>query len=177
MDQSALPHQCFYCWLLECVWWKESNFFRQKILMQPAEVKTYRNNTPMLSELCSPPAPFQNWQRERERLFRHLLSVVIIINSHMLGFSLGNVGITVQFLLGLRVFFFNSSVKVDLKNWTSSKVTLLPFIFLGHGTGWKSKAEKGVLTSFLSDLSVLYQWIINQVNCMEPSMSTRISGK
>ena len=30
MDQSALPRQCFYHWLLECVWWKESDFFRQR---------------------------------------------------------------------------------------------------------------------------------------------------
>lgn len=33
MDQSAVSCQCFYCWLLECVWWKESNFLRQKIQM------------------------------------------------------------------------------------------------------------------------------------------------
>lgn len=89
MDQSVLPHQCFYRWLLECVWWKESDFFRQKILMWPAEVRTCRNNTPMLSGLCLPPTPFQNWQQERKHFLKPLLSVVRIINSHMLCLSLG----------------------------------------------------------------------------------------
>lgn len=76
----------------------------------------------MLSGLCLPPTPFQNWQQERKTFLKPLLSVVIIINSHMPCFSLGECEHHCSVLIWIE-FLFNSFLKVDLRNGTSSKVT------------------------------------------------------
>ena len=125
MDQSALPCQCFYHWLLECVWWKESDFFRQRYwcsLLRLGPIGTIHQcyQDFVCLQLHS------KIDNRRENLFffffKPLVSVVIFINSRMLCLSRGGDEHLCSVFIWIE-FHFNSFLKVDLRNGTSSKVT------------------------------------------------------